>query len=51
VAAAKAHDIMALKSRGGKALNVNFKEGVYARVAPFLADARLSRVSVCSGYS
>lgn len=45
VAAAKAHDVMAVKTRGPKTL-INFKVAVYAELLPFLADEDLTRVSV-----
>jgi hypothetical protein len=44
VDAAKAHDIMAIKTRGVRTL-VNFKLGVYEAVLPFLDKEDLSRVS------
>lgn len=42
-AAAKAHDIMAIKTRGVRTL-INFKPSVYEVLLPFLLDDRLSRV-------
>jgi hypothetical protein len=44
VAAAKAHDIMAMKTRGPRAL-INFKLTVYEAVLTYLDDDDLSRVS------
>jgi hypothetical protein len=43
VAAAKAHDIMAIKTRGPRTL-INFKLTVYEAVLPYLDDEDLNRV-------
>lgn len=44
MAAAKAHDVMAIKTRGPRTL-INFKIEVYQAVLPFLEAEELTRVS------
>jgi hypothetical protein len=45
IAAAKAHDVMAIKARGPRTL-INFRLHIYGPLLPYLNDNNLERVSV-----